>query len=95
MASSLRTEATEARYLEERSRAGFSEGCNLCKEVSKKEFTYWRIIHNEYPYDRITSLHDMIIPKRHVKETELTEEELEEFQNIKRTSYRGRVSVYP
>lgn len=29
-----------------------------------KKFKYWKLVKNEYPYDRIATRHDMLIPLR-------------------------------
>lgn len=61
--------------------------CPLCADdrTIVAEFKLWRITENRFPYDRITTLHHMLIPKRHVTENELTSEELTEFKHIKET----------
>lgn len=65
---------------------GFLEnGCNLCKEKSVKEFKYWKIIKNRFPWDRIAKTHHMIIPIRHVVESKLTKAELKEFSLLKKS----------
>ena len=43
--------------------------CNLCDKAAKetiKNFQYWRIVKNIFPWDRIVKVHHMIIPKRHI-----------------------------
>ena len=43
----------------------------------------WRIIPNDFPYTRIAALHHMVVPKRHVKEDELSQEEWMEYNQLK------------
>ncbi len=57
--------------------------CRICELESLHEFEYWRIITNEFPYDRVAEKHSMLVPKRHVKEKELTAEESQELIEIK------------
>jgi len=30
------------------------------------DYTYWRLIENNYPYDEVASVHHMLVPKQHV-----------------------------
>lgn len=53
------------------------------ESVPLKEYKYWKIILNTFPYDD-TKLHHMIIPKRQVRDyTELDVLERAELENIK------------
>lgn len=81
----LRTAKTEKIYAEHKKNGGLSNGCPLCLESAIKEFKYWRIIDNKFPYDKIAEVHHMITPKRHVAEGSLDEEEKEELYKIKTT----------
>ncbi len=47
-----------------------------------------------FPYDRIASSHDMLVPNRHVKEAELTPEELREFVELKNAVLNGRYDYF-
>jgi diadenosine tetraphosphate (Ap4A) HIT family hydrolase len=60
------------------------DGCPICKEPSEKDFKYWRIVKNPFPYDLIAKDHVMIMPKRHVMEDDLTEEEKEEYRYLEK-----------
>lgn len=81
----LRTKESEDRY-DKLIAEGFLDGkCKLCEASSIQDFTHWRIIRNKFPYDRIAQIHNMVIPKRHVREDELSKEEKEEYETIKRT----------
>lgn len=83
--NSFRTRDGNARYDAYKCTPEFSHGCVLCEREARKEFTWWKIIVNKFPYDRIASVHDMLVPKRHATEDELTEDEKCELREIKRT----------
>lgn len=61
----------------------FKNTCVLCDREPLQAFTHWKIIANHFPYDKIASLHEMIVPYRHVTENELSDEEIAEFREIK------------
>lgn len=78
-----RNQETAAKYKEYLTR--LPEGaCPLCDEPALKQFTYWKITHNNFPYDAIVSTHDMIMPLRHTDEVGVSKEEWMEFEAIKR-----------
>lgn len=77
---SLRTHETQEAYRKSRA---LPQGCGICDGKSIKDFSNWRIIPNRYPYDLIAEKHHMLVSKRHVSETELTDEEMREFREIK------------
>lgn len=81
----LRTEESHQKYLKLIAEGILKNGCNLCKAPSIKDFEYWRIIDNKFPYDLIASVSHMIIPKRHTIEINLTNEEKKELEIIKST----------
>lgn len=85
MGSLLRTKETQELYDKVIAEGLLKEGCVLCKAPSKEEFKYWRVIENKFPYDRIAQVHDMLIPKRCVKEEAFTQEEIEEFKEIRKS----------
>src|SRR5690606_36300887 len=89
----FRTEATQNQYDEIRKRGHLEQGCPLCEAVSLKEFEYWRVVDNRYPYDKISQIHHMVIPKRHVIENVLTNAEKDELIIIKDT-YLGQHYAY-
>lgn len=82
--ASLRTERTESRYQKLLQAGHLEQQCRLCDGILVKEFKYWKVIQNRFPYDLIADVHHMIIPKRHVKEIDLTMEERKEYEEIKR-----------
>ncbi|MCA9358443.1 hypothetical protein KC902_04245 [Candidatus Kaiserbacteria bacterium] len=57
--------------------------CHICEAPSVIEFEHWRIIQNKFPYDEIARRHDMIVPKVHKKEEDLTAIELQELRELK------------
>lgn len=64
-----------------------NHGCQLCRKVGKeaiKNYKYWSVVKNDFPWDRIAKVHHMIIPKRHVTEDKLTKAELKEYFQIKK-----------
>ena len=80
---SLRSDEQWAKYQEYKSQGGLGGGCRLCEIDSMKEFGHWRIVKNKFPYDNIADVHDMIVPKRHVTEDDLSDEEWEEYKKLK------------
>lgn len=66
-----------------------SEGADLhtftlADETIVREFNYWLIIENRFPYDNMTSLNHLLIPRRPFADfTEATEEELAEHRSIR------------
>jgi diadenosine tetraphosphate (Ap4A) HIT family hydrolase len=78
----LRTKKTFKIY-KKHLKNGKDKGCPLCKREPLKAFRYWKIIKNRFPYDRIASVHNMLIPFRHVTEELLTKSELTELLKIK------------
>ncbi len=89
----FRTKETQERYDTLRENGHLDNGCRLCDAKTLEEFTFWRIVGNMFPYDMISDVHHMLIPKRHVIETELTEEEEDELSEIKHT-YLGKHYSY-
>lgn len=83
MAGDLRSEECSQRYKECRASNPFGGACALCAKTSTKTFAYWKIVPNDFPYDRIADVHEMIVPLRHVTENELSQEELAEYKIIK------------
>ena len=81
----LRTKSGQEEYDAFKKEADFRDGCRLCKADSIEEFEYWRAIKNRFPYDRIAETHNMIIPKRHIDEVGLTDEEKKELVELKRS----------
>ncbi len=83
MGHSLRTAKTNTDYTKWRNTNTSSDGCVLCQKISLREFTHWRLIANDFPYDRIVDKHDMLVTKIHKTEAELSKEEQIELFNLK------------
>jgi hypothetical protein len=79
----FRTTQTQEAYDEYKVSCTRESVCWICEKSPLQTFSHWKIVENSFPYDRIAALHHMITPVRHVKEGELTTEELEEFAQIK------------
>lgn len=80
----LRTKKVQNAYRETMVSGTHDKGCALCDKVALKTFTHWRIVKNDFPYDLIADVHDMIIPLRHTTDVGLSKEEWEELQVIKK-----------
>ena len=81
--SEWRTQATHDTYMEVLRNRSPYDGCRLCDEKTLVEFTHWKIINNEFPYDKIASVHHMLLPKRHTKGNDLSVVELNELTTLK------------
>jgi diadenosine tetraphosphate (Ap4A) HIT family hydrolase len=80
---SLRTPESQDHYLKLIDEGILNGSCVLCTKPAIKEFEYWKILPNDFPYDRIAKVHHMIVPKRHTTEPELTADEINELNKIK------------
>lgn len=76
---SLRTRKQEIAYAEAK-KAGKSKA--LIDEPRLKEWRYWALIENAFPYDHAFRVNHMLIPKRVAREEELNETERTELQQI-------------
>lgn len=83
MKNRLRTAHTAQKYRDFVASGGLDTQCALCFATPIHIFKYWKIICNDFPYDRIADIHDMIVPIRHSTENSLSKEEKEEFLTIK------------
>lgn len=54
----------------------------LLEEPRIREWRYWALIHNEFPYSAAFKVHHMLIPKRVVPRSDLNAEELRELDII-------------
>jgi diadenosine tetraphosphate (Ap4A) HIT family hydrolase len=83
----FRSKKTFDKYNKYKEEKGADKQCRFCDEMSpekKYSFKYWKILHNDFPYDLLTKKHDMIVPKRHFKtEDKMTQEERDELIKIK------------
>lgn len=82
----LRLPAGEVAYWRARqlSKAAGDHSCPLCRSPSLREFSFWRLILNDFPYDKIARTHHMLIPKRCVPQEALTSQESAELEDIKK-----------
>ncbi len=83
MSDLFRSKEITDKYSEHKRSGKMNDSCALCQAPSLREFKYWRVINNEFPYDLIASVHQMIVPNRHVTEDELMIGESEELKSIK------------
>lgn len=64
---------------------------NLAEETIVREFTHWLIIENRFPYDNMTSVNHMLIPRRKIHDlSEADSAEMAEHQIIKKTLIKER-----
>lgn len=83
IATKLRSRKTWRRYLNEPKRV--SGACFMCgKELTIiKDYEYWALVENQFPYDAVASTHHMLVPRRHVATgEELTSKEGDELEEI-------------
>lgn len=71
------------KYDDYRAHGALQGSCVLCEKVPLHKFVHWKIISNDFPYDLIAEVHEMIVPIRHSIEEGLTQEERDEFFEIK------------
>lgn len=68
--------------------------CNECLPEDQYSFKYWKVLHNNFPYDMIASEHDLLIPRRHfTNEIEMDAEERAELTLIK-TEILPKIKTY-
>ncbi len=79
----FRTPETEEKYALWRAAQLPGAPCVLCTREPLKRFKYWKIVFNEFPYDRIATRHDMLVPLRHASGAELNDAERAELEVIK------------
>lgn len=70
-------------YTAYRATGVLEKSCPLCVKTPIKQFKFWKIVVNDFPYDRIAERHDMIVSLRHATEQELTPEERDELYEVK------------
>lgn len=83
MSKLFRTEEMQRRLRERMDAISSSSECAICSKAPIQEFKSWRIVRNDYPYDKIAQEHNMLVPMRHVAEKELSQDELSELMDIK------------
>lgn len=81
----LRKPATEKQYAKRRQEMKelHTEGCAICRIPTIEGFPlmqYWRVVRNEFPYDKIAERSYMFMPKRCIALwSDLTSEEVSEW----------------
>ncbi len=80
----LRTDEIEKTYAAYRDRGELENDCKLCGKPPLQSFQCWKIVRNDFPYDKIASVHHMFVPLRHVGESELSPEEAEGLRELKK-----------
>lgn len=96
MTTSLRTIKTKEEYDKFQAEGNLKNGCKLCDKNEDdliQEFKYWKIIKNKFPWDLISKLNHLMIPKRHTIYGELNEEEKKEQDFIKSDYIEGRYDI--
>ncbi len=83
--ASLRTEESEKIFQEFRKTGKMDSSCALCEKEPVKQFEHWKIVTNDFPYDRLASVHHMIVPLRHIQEKEFNQAEKDEIAALKET----------
>lgn len=58
--------------------------CALCEKHAILDFEYWKIVENSFPYDLVSSVSNILVPKRHTIESGLNAEEKTEYEKIKK-----------
>ena len=81
--TTLRTEKMQKEYMRYLD-AHYDGKCIFCaRDMLVKEYEYWVLVKNRFPYDRVYKNHLMLATKRHVEELyELTEEEHAELDKL-------------
>lgn len=80
---SLRSLETEITYQRFRKSLD-SPKCFLCKAKPVREFEHWKIVENEYPYDGVATVSQILTTKKHKMEKGFTQEERKELLEIKK-----------
>jgi hypothetical protein len=81
--ASLRTNETKEKYKLWLANNSLQEHCPLCAHKPLRQFTFWKIVMNDFPYDKIANVHHMLVPLRHTTEAGLSGEEMTELLEIK------------
>lgn len=82
----FRSSEVSEKYRAYRGTGALENSCPLCKETAVVGYKSWKIIPNDFPYDLIADVHDMIVPLRHVDESGLSDEEKAELLEIKNSA---------
>jgi len=81
---SLRTPEMDAKYEAYKAQGGLAGKCDLCEAPALQTFTYWKIINNNFPYDKAAEVHHMVLPVVHVSQEEIPIEAWHELDDPKK-----------
>ena len=57
--------------------------CFFCVAKTEKQFLFWKLLKNDFPYDKIAAVHKALSPLRHVPDKhDLYPEEIKELEEI-------------
>lgn len=90
----FRSKAVITDYLQKIEAGHLEHGCRLCEKPPITDFEFWKIVENSFPYDKLAEKHTMLLPKRHVTEVDLTEDERTELLVIKSNSLQAYEFVF-
>jgi predicted nucleic acid-binding OB-fold protein len=79
----LRTKKTYDKYMSMIAKGLLDHGCRLCQIKPIKQFKYWKIINNDYPWDLVAKTNHILVSKRHITYEKLNQVERKEFDVIK------------
>ena len=81
----LRTEEVLSNYRRKSSTPGFDiKKFSLLDLPHVKDWKYWVLVENEFPYDKISVRHSLLVPRRHFTEDEnMSSDERQELFFIK------------
>jgi hypothetical protein len=77
-----RTQETFVKYMAHIDAGHLDDVCKLCDAPTLEQYTFWRKIPNNYPYDRVTDVHHMLVPNRHTDGDDFSADELAEFKTL-------------
>lgn len=58
--------------------------CGLCLDEPIKQFKYWKIIDNKFPYDEVAEAGHMLVPLNHLEEKNISKKAWDEYKEIKK-----------
>ncbi len=81
--NTLRTPKNQKRYMKYLDEQ-YDQSCIFCaKDLIVREYKYWILVKNKFPYDKVFKNHNMLATRRHVEELyELTDEEHQELDRL-------------
>ncbi len=79
----MRTPETQQKYKDYIASGAMDSVCPLCTMEEIRGFTHWKLIGNSFPYDKVALVQHMLVSRRHMPEHELSQEEKQEYIQIK------------